>query len=180
MSVRITGGALRGRIVEVPTAEDLRPTPSMAREALFSMLGQRLDGWRVVDLCAGSGVMSLEFASRGARVEACERNPKTARQLRATFAQLGAEITVLVGDAAALAGGMQPRPSLVYLDPPFRQDLAGWLDVGASLDPERLVLEHPPTFAVPREVGGLTLDRRRSYGGVAIAIYTAISAASAD
>lgn len=180
MSVRITGGALRGRLVEVPTAEDLRPTPSMAREALFSMLGQRLDGWRVVDLCAGSGVMSLEFASRGARVEACERNPKTARQLQATFAKLGVEINVRVGDSAVLVRGLPTRPSLVYLDPPFRQDLSGWLDLGASLAPERLVLEHPPTFAAPQRIGDLTLDRRRTYGGVAIGIYIELPAISAD
>ncbi len=180
MSVRITGGALRGRVVEVPTAADLRPTPSMAREALFSMIGQRLDGWRVIDLCAGSGVMSLEFASRGARVVACERDPRTARQLRATFAKLGAEIDVLVGDAEQMVRSMPPRPSLVYLDPPFRQDLGAWLEVGASLAPERLVLEHPPTLVVPREVRGLQLDRRRGYGGVAVAIYTELPMARSD
>lgn len=180
MSVRITGGVLRGRLVEVPTAEDLRPTPSMAREALFSMLGQRLDGWSVVDLCAGSGVMSLEFASRGARVEACERNPKTARQLQATFAKLGAEITLRVGDAAVLVRGMPTQPSLVYLDPPFRQDLSGWLDLGASLAPQRLVLEHPPTFAAPPRVGRLSLDRRRAYAGVGIAIYVEVPVVSTE
>jgi 16S rRNA (guanine(966)-N(2))-methyltransferase RsmD len=173
MSVRITGGALRGRVVEVPDAEDLRPTPSMAREALFSMLGQRLDGWRVVDLCAGSGVMSLEFASRGAQVDACERNPKTARHLRATFAQLGAQITVHVGDAAALLGALPAEPALVYLDPPFRQDLVAWLALGASLQPRRLILEHPTTLSPPREAGALVLDRRRTYGGVALALYEA-------
>lgn len=173
MSVKITGGRLRGRVVAVLEAPDLRPTPSMAREALFSMIGQHLDGWRVVDLCAGSGVMCLEFASRGAQVQACERNPRAARQIRELAGLLEAAVEVHVGDAAAVAQGLGAGPSLVYIDPPFRQDPIPWLDLGASLAPERLVLEHPPGFQPPHAHGALRLDRRRVYGGSALALYTA-------
>ena len=78
-----------------------------------------------------------------------------------------------VGEAAALLGALPAGPALVYLDPPFRQDLIAWLALGASLQPQRLILEHPTTLSTPREAGALVLDRRRTYGGVALALYEA-------
>jgi 16S rRNA (guanine(966)-N(2))-methyltransferase RsmD len=173
MSVRITGGRLRGRSVDVLDAPDLRPTPSMAREALFSMIGQHLDGWRVVDLCAGSGVMAAECASRGATVVAIERNPRTAAALVRSLALLDAGVDVRVGDAARVAPALPTGAQLVYIDPPFREDPLPWIQLGAALLPERLVLEHPPTYAPPGSCGALQLDRRRVYGGSAIALYLA-------
>ncbi|MGK2856954.1 MAG: RsmD family RNA methyltransferase, partial [Thermoanaerobaculia bacterium] len=64
-SVRISGGTLRGRKVQLPRGE-LRPTSSRAREAYFNVIAPSIEGARFLDLFSGTGVFSLEAASRGA------------------------------------------------------------------------------------------------------------------
>ena len=63
--VRLTGGAWRGRRLEVP--EGIRPTTELARKATFDILGDAIRGARVLDACAGSGAYGLEALSRGQR-----------------------------------------------------------------------------------------------------------------
>jgi len=63
--MRITAGAMRGRVISVPNVPGLRPTPSKVRQALFNILGP-VDRFQMLDLYAGSGIMALEALSRGA------------------------------------------------------------------------------------------------------------------
>src|SRR5437762_12607258 len=77
--VRIIGGSWRSRTSRFPAIEGLRPTPDRVRETLFNWLGQDMRGWRCLDLYAGTGVLSLEAASRGAALAvALERNRSAA------------------------------------------------------------------------------------------------------
>ncbi len=64
--VRIVAGSLRGRKIAVHVNPDLRPTPQMVREALFSILGNAVPGRIFADVFAGTGVNGLEALSRGA------------------------------------------------------------------------------------------------------------------
>ena len=64
--VRIIGGQWRRTRLKVLDKPGLRPTPDRVRETLFNWLGQDLSGWRCVDAFAGTGVLGLEAASRGA------------------------------------------------------------------------------------------------------------------
>ena len=63
--VRISGGQFCGRKLQVPES-GVRPTKELVRQALFSVLGETIEGKRVADLFAGSGVIGLEALSRGA------------------------------------------------------------------------------------------------------------------
>ena len=128
--VRITGGEWRSRLINVIDSPGLRPTPDRVRETLFNWLGQDLGGWQCLDLFAGSGVLGLEAASRGAaRVTMVERDAKVASTLRQNAELLGADRLELVrGDAlefATLAARQGRSFDLVFLDPPYRQQ---WLD----------------------------------------------------
>src|SRR3954464_2976131 len=64
--VRIVAGSLRGRKLAVDVGPDMRPTPQMVREALFSILGDAVPGRPFYDVFAGTGVNGLEALSRGA------------------------------------------------------------------------------------------------------------------
>lgn len=74
-TVRITGGTIKGRKLDVPAGDGVRPTTDRARETLFNVLTNRfrkpggssvLAGARVLDAFAGTGAMGLEAWSRGA------------------------------------------------------------------------------------------------------------------
>src|SRR3954452_21512281 len=66
VQVRIVAGGLRGRKLNCEINPDLRPTPQMVREALFSILGNAVPDRPFFDVFAGTGVNGLEALSRGA------------------------------------------------------------------------------------------------------------------
>jgi 16S rRNA (guanine966-N2)-methyltransferase len=123
--VRIIGGHWRKSVLRFPSVDDLRPTPDRVRETLFNWLGQDLGGLRCLDLFAGSGALGFEAASRGAnRVVLVERDPAAARALRANAERLAAaELEVVTGDALAYLSSTRDRFDVVFLDPPFRQNV---------------------------------------------------------
>lgn len=65
--VRIVSGSLRGRKITCKVSDDLRPTPQMVREAMFSILGNAIPGRPFLDIFAGTGVNGMEALSRGAK-----------------------------------------------------------------------------------------------------------------
>ncbi|HEX5219839.1 MAG TPA: RsmD family RNA methyltransferase [Verrucomicrobiae bacterium] len=81
--MRITGGHAGGRILKVPKGMAVRPTPDLVKQAVFNSLGERVIGARVLELFAGSGALSLECLSRGAKSALCvELSPKHADFIR--------------------------------------------------------------------------------------------------
>ena len=64
--MRVIAGTLKGRRLESPTWEGLRPTSDKLRETLFNVLAPRMAGARVLDGYAGTGAVGIEAISRGA------------------------------------------------------------------------------------------------------------------
>lgn len=172
MSLRLTGGELRGRLLG-PVHEGVRPTSARAREALFSMLGQDLRGWSALDAFGGTGLLAFEAASRGAGpVLVVEREGARARSIREMAQKLGLgrdRLEVRVADAAVvLASG---EWDLVMLDPPYAEDPAPWIARAAAATRRVLVMEHLAARPVPERSGGLALDRSRRYGDTSLTLY---------
>jgi 16S rRNA (guanine966-N2)-methyltransferase len=123
--VRIIGGAYRRRLLEFPARPGLRPTPDRVRETLFNWLGQSLEGLVCLDMFAGSGALGFEAASRGARrVVMIERDRAACAALAASRERLGATaVEVIAGDALEWLERAVERFDVVFLDPPFRQNV---------------------------------------------------------
>ncbi len=87
--MRIIGGVAGGLILKAPKGLDVRPTPDLVRQALFNSLGTRVEGARVLELFGGTGALSLECLSRGAREALCiEISSKHARVIEQNFASM--------------------------------------------------------------------------------------------
>jgi 16S rRNA (guanine(966)-N(2))-methyltransferase RsmD len=146
------------------------------RESLFAILGD-LTGSSFLDLYAGSGVVGIEAASRGAEpVVFVEKDPgKRAVLLKNTsFVTQARRIHIMpVERYLARSPG---RFDVVFLDPPFGQKglervLRSIVDRGI-LAPEGLLLVHLPRERVPaREPEGLRLTDRREYGRSVLLFY---------
>jgi 16S rRNA (guanine966-N2)-methyltransferase len=175
--VRVIAGAYGGRTLKAPKGDATRPTSDRVREALFSILGDRVQDARVLDLFAGSGALGLEALSRGAREAVLvERDRAAAESLRETVARLHAhaEAQVVAADALAfLRVPLHGRFDIVFVDPPFTAGL--WPQVFAVLPPWMgetawLYVESPadadadaapgPGFALQRE--GRTREARHA------------------
>ena len=125
-AVRIIGGRWRSRVLHFPDVAGLRPTPDRVRETLFNWLGQRLDGWRCLDLFAGSGALGFEAASRGAaEVVLVERDAKALGALRenARILVAGDSVRVFPAEARGYLSGACGTFDLILLDPPFDSGL---------------------------------------------------------
>ncbi len=124
--LRIIGGEWRRRIVRFDPASGLRPTPDRVRETLFNWLAARIEGARCLDLFAGSGALGIEALSRGAaQVVFVDLSPKVQDAIRRMLRELGGEARAQFYCGAArdyLVRGAE-RFDLVFLDPPFRQNL---------------------------------------------------------
>ena len=169
--IRITGGACRGRALHGGIPEGVRPTAARVREALFNVVGNDLRGWSFLDLFGGSGLVALEAASRGAGpVRVVERNPRAAAAIRGHAAVLGLPVEVLVADAARVA--LDPA-DVVFLDPPYREDIGPWLARAAGFARRVLVAEVASAASGP-EVAGFSADRPRRYGGTTLLLYERI------
>lgn len=142
--LRIIAGLWRGRTLAAPTGPATRPTAERMRQALFDMLMHapwaegRIEGAQVLDAFAGTGALGLEALSRGAATAyfiETERHALAALRANVAACKATDRATVIAGDA------LRPKPGmpcgLVFLDPPYAQDLvpkavnalacAGWL-----------------------------------------------------
>jgi 16S rRNA (guanine966-N2)-methyltransferase len=107
-----------------PVPEGVRPVSDRAREGLFSSLGARVEGARVLDLYAGTGAMGIEALSRGADAAVfVERDHRASAALfenldRTRVADRATVVTRSVLDYLRTDVGATTS-DLVFLDPPY-------------------------------------------------------------
>jgi len=164
---RIIGGQWKGRKLVAPAGLGTRPTGARARQAVFDILLHAawagpgfLQTARVLDVFAGTGAYGLEALSRGAAFcSFVENDLRALAALRANIAACKAEAVTKVLAADALRPPAGSPHDLVFLDPPYGQDLvpkalaalAGWLATGAiimaQLGPDDSFAPPPETLA---------------------------------
>nr|WP_240905543.1 16S rRNA (guanine(966)-N(2))-methyltransferase RsmD [Thiorhodococcus mannitoliphagus] len=172
--LRIVGGRYRGRRLPVPDHPGLRPTADRTRETLFNWLTPVVAGARCLDAFAGSGALGLEAASRGAaEVVMLERAAGVLRQLQVNVRTLGATgISLHQVDALNWLSAPAAEPfDIVFLDPPFAEDLLGTaVDLLASqgwvAPGSRVYLEAPSQAQFPAMPAGWEAIREKIAGQV--------------
>ena len=180
-TLRIIAGELRGRRLRVPPGRAVRPTADRVREALFSILGGRLDGLRVLDAYAGTGALGIEAVSRGARETVLvEEDPRALEVLRRNVESLGiaAACTILRGHVETLVAGDRLRGpfDVVLADPPYG-DRAGEPLLRAVghpgfLQPDAIVvLERDAALLEAGPPPGLRRVRTVRYGRTALDLF---------
>jgi 16S rRNA (guanine966-N2)-methyltransferase len=178
MPIRITGGFLRGRNIESPDSMKTRPTASRTREALFNIL-QGVDGFRMLDLFAGSGIMGLEAVSRGAvSVTAVELARPQARMIERSYKAMGVDsklklfetnVLTLKKEIVCADGGFD----LIYADPPFKDmdypDLRPFIE---WLNPGGVAVFEAPSRKLPGWATGDEFQGQvRRYGESSLIIF---------
>ena len=121
--MRIIAGTLRGRRLNPPQNLPVRPTTDMARESLFNILNNYVDyeECSVMDLFAGTGAVSMEFVSRGAReVTSIDINVQCTDFIKQSAAQFGVKnLHVVRADVFDLLKRANRKFDIVFADPPY-------------------------------------------------------------
>ncbi len=176
--MRVIGGKYRNRRLHPPPNIDARPTTDYAKEGLFNVLhhSTALDGIRVLDLFAGTGNISLEFLSRGARdVLSVETDRKLHDFMSRTAQQLNEPNWRSVkADVFTFLNSHRGVYDIVFADPPFAMeglDRIVTLVLGNGLlRPDgMLIIEHSEKMSL-KDVPGF--QRQRSYGLVQFSFFT--------
>ena len=124
--LRIVGGVWKRSKIKVLDKEGLRPTPDRVRETLFNWLGQDLTGWRCVDVFAGTGILGLESASRGAAsVELFELDPSLCKAIEGHISRLKGQGLALskMDGVRGLSQLAAASVDVIFIDPPFQSAL---------------------------------------------------------
>ena len=147
--MRVVAGKFRGRTLEGPTSNAIRPTSDRLRESVFNILahayGDPVTDARVLDLFAGTGALGIEAISRGARFALFVEDSAQGRALiraNADALGLGGVARIFRRDATKLGNAHPVEPfSLAFCDPPYGKGLAekslasarngGWLVPGS-------------------------------------------------
>ena len=176
--LRIIAGTLKGRRLDTPDWDGLRPTSDKLRETLFNVLGARIAGARVLDGYAGTGAVGIEALSRGAaHVTFVESDTRAARLVqrnldRCAVTDRYAIIRARFADAALrLPAGTF---DLVLLDPPYGPgDMLSALEAAARLvTPDGLlVVEHARRDDAPERTASITKLRDIGSGDSALTVY---------
>ena len=182
-SLRIIAGRLRGRRLDSPDWDGLRPTADRLRETLFNVVAPRVAGSVWLDLFAGSGAVGIEALSRGAEmvhfVESARRAAQTIRtnleslQMEEGFEVIEREVAVALRmlDAQAVVC------DFCFLDPPYRrmedyEQVLGFLSQSRLLKPESMVIaEHDKHFEPGELFGALRRNRTLRQGDAVLSFY---------
>ncbi len=173
--MRIVAGTLKGRRLQGPATDAVRPTSDRLRETLFNVLGPSVRGSRVLDAFAGTAAVGLEAISRGAaHVTFYERDPKAWKVAEANIQHCGVEPMCRVIRADFLKSKGSADCDLVFLDPPYDDDdLTGVLRIaGAHAIPGGvIVLEHRRSRETPLSEGSLVRTRVLHSGDSELSFY---------
>jgi len=126
--MRLISGKFKGRLINVPKSNLIRPTTDRVRETLFNILNNQInfDGIKVLDLYAGSGSLGLECLSRGAsQINFVEKNFAIYKNLQANIEALNVRDECKIFKTEALRFSQKKNHEsydLILADPPFFKD----------------------------------------------------------
>ena len=178
--MRVIAGELKGQRLVAPRGWKVRPTSDRVREAIFSALGERVDGARVLDLYCGTGALAIEALSRGAaRAMLVDRDTRPALG-NVERLGLGERAELVRADAGRWLAQRRRRPEAGAAStsssstPPIDSPTA-WrrnstpICPGCSASGGRAIVESGARR--PLRIDSLERLRQRRYGAADVSIY---------
>ena len=178
--MRITGGKVKGTNLRTVPRHSVRPTTSVVRQAIFSLLDNSTADWhRILDLYAGSGSLGIEALSRRAEwVDFVDYRKACCDIIRANLQRTGQQhrAHVYCCTVSKALGFLEDGYDIIFMDPPYSDPSINNLliDLAKSRlveDNSTVVLCHANRFPLSAAYDGLRLVKQRRYGDTFISIY---------
>ena len=150
--MRVIAGQYKGRRLQCPKGDVIRPTTDKVREAMFSALQFSLPGTAVLDAFAGTGALGIEALSRGtAHVDFVEKNSLCLRVLRSNLGQVDtARYSITKGDVLSVIPRLR-KYDIMLLDPPY--------DAGLYIP----VLQKADEYGILKQDAIVVIECRRTF-----------------
>ncbi|WP_289062105.1 RsmD family RNA methyltransferase [uncultured Zobellia sp.] len=143
--MRIISGLHKGKRLTAPRKLPVRPTTDMAKEALFNILNNRyyFDELIVLDLYAGTGNISYEFASRGTtQISAVDADYGCIRFINETSENLEMGISAFKSDVFGYLEKSREKSTIIFADPPYDLPLESFEKIPELVFENELLLDN--------------------------------------
>jgi 16S rRNA (guanine966-N2)-methyltransferase len=178
--MRITGGLARGRVITIPPGLEVRPTASKLRQAMFNILGEKIQDAHFLDIFAGSGLIGMEALSRGAAsLTGIEENKKMARAIEMNLRKLDLDGKIYSADFRQMLPRLAPKSfDIIFADPPYKTPFGRMVvervdELALLHDDGIFILEHLRDYELPALESLRNIERFdfRQYGQTTISLY---------
>jgi 16S rRNA (guanine(966)-N(2))-methyltransferase RsmD len=186
--MRIISGTAKGRKLNAPSSNKIRPTGDRVKESVFTIIQFDIEGRRVLDLFAGSGQYGIEALSRGAKSAVfVDTFSDAVRLVRENvnicgFSELSsvyARDAIRFLESDEKGGSTEPgnKYDLIFIDPPYDTTLAKQaiekIVLFDKLNINGIIITELKADAVsPQVTDPYSLEKEYKYGGVKIVKYT--------
>lgn len=174
--MRIISGKYKGRRIIAPKKLPVRPTTDLSKEALFNILNNHFNfsGLKILDLFAGTGNISYEFASRGSEpITSVDADFGCINFIKKTATEFDFDITIIKSDVFKFLERCNTSYDIVFADPPYHlsqeqfESIVKLIFENEILDQEGMLivehsketkLEHLENFSFAKHYGGTTFS----------------------
>jgi len=142
--MRIISGKYKGKRLVAPAKLPVRPTTDFAKEALFNILNNQFyfEQLQIMDLFAGTGNISFEFASRGVQhVTAVDANYGCVKYITKIKEELSFPITPVKSDAFSYLEKTLIKADIIFADPPYDFTKEAFAKIPELVKERELLLE---------------------------------------
>jgi 16S rRNA (guanine(966)-N(2))-methyltransferase RsmD len=164
--MRIISGKLKGRRLRAPKNLPVRPTTDMAKEALFNILNNLyyFDSISVIDLFAGTGNISYEFASRGTKsVYSIDVDYGCIKYINDTAKELELDITTNKNDVYKFLSKTSLKADVIFADPPYDFETEKFLEIVNTVFDKNLLIAEGVLIIEHSKHTDLTTHKKHSY-----------------
>lgn len=178
--MRVSGGKVKGTRLKTLPKRTVRPTTSVVRQAIFSLLENRTTNWhRVLDLYAGSGTLGIEALSRGAEwVDFVDYRKSCCDLIKVNLGKIGGLewAHIYCCSVSKAITFLDKSYDIIFVDPPYSNSTTSNLLVNLAKSKllggnSTIVLCHANRFPLNSDYDGLHLIEQRRYGDTFIFIY---------
>ncbi len=142
--MRIISGTFKSRKIVAPKNLPVRPTTDMAKESLFNILNNHfyLDDISVIDLFAGTGNISYEFASRGTKNITCvDQDFGCVKFINQTATKFDMPLQVIKSDVFKFLEKTKQQAHIIFADPPYNFSVEQFSKIPELIFKNNLLLE---------------------------------------
>jgi 16S rRNA (guanine966-N2)-methyltransferase len=178
--MQVTGGKARGTRLKTLPGHSIRPTTSVVRQAIFSLLENSTTNWRqVLDLYAGSGALGIEALSRRAEwVDFVDYRKSCCDLIRTNLEKIGElyRAHIYCCSVSKALAFLNNSYDIIFIDPPYSDPSTNNLLINLAKskllgENSTIVLCHANRFPLNSGYDGLHLVKQRRYGDTFIFIY---------
>ena len=170
--MRIISGKHKGRRISPPKGLPVRPTTDMSKEALFNVLNNHFsfEGLKVLDLFAGTGNISYEFASRGSSpITSVDGDFGCVKFIKQVAAEYDFNIAATKSDVFKFLERNNATFDIIFADPPYALDQATFEKIVSVVfekntlnEDGMMVIEHSKYTKLDHMIN---FSFKKSYGG---------------